>query len=86
MSETVDLKQYKLIEQIGKGENGIVYKVEKISNKKIYAAKFLMSCIDDSEDNCFLREIHCHQMLDNEAVIKFHGYSLKDFDGNNYIQ
>ena len=43
--EDYELEGYKLLEKIGEGTYGDVYKVESVQDKKVYAIKFVYSVL-----------------------------------------
>ena len=49
----VDLSQYKLIFEIGKGNYGIVYRVKDLSTGNFYAAKVSKLLIDESTQDLY---------------------------------
>lgn len=82
----LDISRYKIILKLETGGYGTVYKVEEIATGKYYAAKVI---------NCNGNKAECRKMANNEililekvnhpTIIKFIGYSKKDFKGNDNI-
>ncbi|WP_372364606.1 serine/threonine protein kinase [Candidatus Uabimicrobium sp. HlEnr_7] len=68
------LGPYKIIEKIGSGGMGIVYKSEHTDSKKIFAVKVLniTKKIERSTIERFIREINLTARLDHKNIIKLH--------------
>lgn len=85
MSETqeIDLSQFEKGEYISRGEFGEVFRIREKATGTIFAAKIAFHRLDDHSSRQVLinicREINCMAKLDHPAVIKFSGYSKKDF-------
>lgn len=80
----IDIKEYKIMEMVGRGGFGVVYKVQK--NKKKFACKTI-SC-DDDEKKCKMiidREINILINVNHPTIIKFYGFSFKDTNDDNNI-
>ena len=80
---TITLENYKKMEVIGNGPNGYVYKITHLKTNKIYAAKELKLFIENLTES-FKRKFYICTTLNNPAFIEFIGYSLTDFDGNDF--
>lgn len=79
----IDISKYR---NIGKIDNGLVCNVFKVKNKssgEYYAAK--VCNINKEYDNLVYREIYILITTKQETIIKFIGFSLTDFEGNNNI-
>ena len=81
----VDILQYKKIKKINHGGCGDVYLVQKISTNEYYAAKVLKDDTESSRSNEMMREIMVMCTCEHKTIIKFYGYSMKDFEGNNRL-
>ena len=81
----INLDDYEIQEQIGSSSCGNLFKVIKKSNGKYYAAKILNIHVSDGKNQRKIleRTLQCYSTLDNPAVVKFNGYSLVDFEGND---
>ena len=76
----VNLDEYRVIEQLGKGESGNVFLVEKISTKEQFAAKVSnKQCIKKQDQILFFSEIETLINTNNPAILKFIGFSLSNF-------
>lgn len=82
--DLVDLNEFEQKEPIGIGSYGQVFKAQR--KDKMYAAKILKSKlnVDEYRQKLFERELHCHQTLNNPAVVKYIGYSRTSFDGSDF--
>lgn len=70
--------------KLGSGSFGVVYKVVKKETDEAYSAKVSIYEMDQcSEDTIMnlLREIDIISMLDHLSVLKFIGYSPRNFKG-----
>lgn len=75
---------YKIIEQIGSGGNGIVYKVK--SNDNYFAAKIIeKSKTSNIKIKRFKQEIYFCLKREHENIIKVLDYGLHNDNGNEYI-
>lgn len=81
----IDIKKFNKGKRIKKGGCGVVYSAQDKETGKLYAAKVIDCC--DSEQQCkdsIIREIEILSYVNHPTIIKFHGFSLKDFfDENN---
>ncbi|KAK8839504.1 hypothetical protein M9Y10_031862 [Tritrichomonas musculus] len=68
----IDLSKFKKIDDIGRGQFGIVQLVENIDNGRQYALK-IMKHVDKKYVN---REINVMIRLDHPSIIKFYGFSI----------
>lgn len=85
MKNIVDLDEYRVIEQIGKGESGNVFLVEKISTKEQFAAKAsIKQCIKNQDQILFFSEIETLINTNNPAILKFIGFSLSNFNSEPF--
>lgn len=82
----LDIKKFKKIKKIKSGGFGSVYKVENEDTKQILAAKTLKDHrIGDKYDRMAQREIEVMIKCKHPTIIKFYGYSLKDFHDENNV-
>lgn len=80
-----DLNQYQLLNEIGKGSFGVVYRVKCKKTGKIYAAKISQidnNSFSEEELNNFIREVNIMGKVNHPSIIQYIGFSLFDFDGN----
>lgn len=78
VEKTIDIKEFEIISQIGKGQFGIVYKVLERSTQNFFAAKVIQNFDSDID-----REIKSMMIITNPTIIQFHGLSLNDFFDQN---
>lgn len=82
----IDIKNYKIVSDIQRGGFGSVFKVRDQATETEYAAKIIInSGFDDQSKKMINREIGIMMRVHHPAVIKFLGYSLVDFNGNNNV-
>ena len=82
----LDISRYKIILNLEAGGYGTVYKVEEIATGKYFAAKVINRNIDKAEYHKRTNnEISILEKINHPTIIKFIGYSKKDFDGNDNI-
>ena len=84
MKNTIDLSRFKVIEKVGSGAFGDVYKIEEKESGEIYAAKISKNTIKEKSRDEKLnlkREVNTLSQLNHPSVLKFIGYSQKNFDG-----
>lgn len=86
MEYRIDLKNYKIIKEIGYGGYSRVFLVQNQADNKFYAAKVLMSQnnINNNDENSkvFTREVNLLSSLQHIAILQFVGFSQNNFDGN----
>lgn len=85
-NEPLNLCKYKVQVKLDSGSFGKVYKVQNIETYEIYAAKISKLRIRKLKNNpdrlLFLfREIKIMSSLNHPSIIRYIGYSPKDFDG-----
>lgn len=81
----VDLKQFKVIEQLGHGEFGDVFLVEKSITHERFAAKVSKKICTSTEDQViFFSEVETLIKADNPAILKLIGFNLSDFNSKPY--
>lgn len=80
-----NLNQFEIIEKIGEGAFGEVFKVKRIETGDICAAKVSKNPIeaDEPEDSIrnLVREVNILSKLNHPSIVKFIGYSFTDFEG-----
>ena len=80
----VDINDFKVIEQLSFGAFGTVYSVQNKKTKEYLAAKVMK--INGKQDILFInREIRTMIHFNHPTIIKFRGYSLKDFWGQKNV-
>ena len=65
---------YKLLDPVGSGQYGKVYKAENIEDKKLYAAKVIQRDMIESNPKmkeCIINEINTLSKINSEFVVKF---------------
>ena len=78
-----DLNRYEVLELIGKGSFGEVYKVKEKKTDQIFAAKIQKAMLDDKEIiRGLIREVNIISKLNHPSIVKFIGFSPIDF-GND---
>ena len=82
-----DLKRFELLDKIGKGAFGVVYKAREKGKETIYAAKITLQSLDEEENQKdvvlnIVREVNILCKLNHPSIIKFIGFSPTDFEGN----
>ena len=86
-SANLDLNRFIILEEIGEGGYGIVYKVKDRSTGEIYAAKISRIHDDERRESDETLEAYVTREVNNLAgiihtcIVKFIGYSPIDFDG-----
>ncbi|KAK8840611.1 hypothetical protein M9Y10_030383 [Tritrichomonas musculus] len=76
----INLKDYRYIKIIGKGEYGNVHLIENIETGLQYAAKEGISYENDS----LMIELQTYLKVDNSAILPFLGYSPCNFNGEKH--
>jgi len=80
-SEEDPARIFKLLECIGKGAYGNVYKAIQISNNKTVAIKIITLDLDDTEIiNDVMKEINILSGCSHENIVNFFGSYMKDTD------
>ena len=69
---------YIIINKLGKGSFGSVYKVRHKTTKDIRAMKIIRNSTDNKLDNKFLREIQVLKELEHPNIIKIFEYYIDD--------
>lgn len=80
----VDLKDYKILKEIQTDSHSSVYSIQDIHTKKHYAAK----TIKNKNEKEIIKQFNNYSfnnvfVCQNPTLVKYYGYSTKDFDGNN---
>ena len=80
------VSHYKIIEQLGEGGMGVVYKAEDLKLSRLIALKFLPSSIykDPDRKSRFLQEAKAVSQLDHNNVCTIHEFAETD-DGQMYL-
>ena len=81
----IDLNRYHLLDHIGSGSFGDVFKVREIKTNKIYSGKIIKKTIsndymNNEESLLFFREVKLMSIFNHPSIIKFIGYSPIDFE------
>ena len=82
-----ELSRFQIMNLIGKGMFGEVYKIKEKGTGNIFAAKISLSEANYKDGNKSLllnlsREVNNMSKLNYPSIAKFIGFSLYDFDGN----
>ena len=79
----IDLDKFKKINKIGEGSFAKIYTVKEKETNKIYVAKVLNHMGNDelSLMKSFYSEVEIMSKFNSPFIVKFVGYSLKDFKG-----
>jgi len=72
-NNAINRHEYIIIEEIGKGSYGTMYKVQSKINKQDYALKLILYGTETREKNAF-REIDCGKEFNHRNVLKFFEY------------
>lgn len=73
----IDIKRFKIVnEKSREGGFGLVYIIQDIQTEKIYAAKIINRVINEE---CLNREIGILMFANHPTIVKFIGFSLRDF-------
>ena len=81
-----DINDFKIVQQIESGAFGSVYSVQNTKTEEICAAKIINTHKDEAQyKQMITREIGIMVRCKHPAIIRFIGYSPKDFHGNNNV-
>ena len=80
-----NLNDFQLLDKIGEGSYGKVYKIKDRTTKIIYAAKKSNKELDDSDEVSIdiYQEVSILSQLNHPSVLKFIGYSPINFKQKN---
>ena len=81
----VNIKNFRPIKKISSGAFSIVYEVEEKSTRKRYAAKVILTDGTEEGKTMINREVQIMIRVVHPTIIKFHGFSTIDFDGQSNI-
>ena len=82
----VCLNNYQKIREISKGGFGCVYLIRKKNTNEYYAAKIIKYFNEETTYKLMInREISIMMRITHSTLIRFIGYSLEDFEGNNNV-
>ena len=74
------ISHYKILEELGRGGMGVVYKAEDTKLERTVALKFLsLTSIGDEEKKRFKREATAAAALNHSNI--FHFYSIYEVEG-----
>lgn len=81
-----NIDQFELLEMVGKGQFGEVYKVKEKETDQVFAAKISLLNIDEESKQSAImkdikREIDISSKVNHPAIVRFVGFSPYDFDG-----
>jgi len=79
------ISHYRIVEKLGEGGMGVVYKAEDTRLRRSVALKFLspQSIRDDSDKARFIREAQAAASLDNPSICTT--YEIDDAEGQTFI-
>ena len=78
----IDYKNYEIIDKLGEGASGTVYKIRNNIDKNFYAIKMIKGIKEDQFEEA-QNEAKILSTLDNEYIIKYYD-SFKDNNNNTY--
>lgn len=84
-SNQLNLSNFVLLNKIGMGSFGKVYKVKRKKTGKIYSAKISIDSINDTSDDSIknlISEINIISKLNHPCILKYFGFSPVDFKNN----
>lgn len=69
-----EFEHYTIVEELGRGRMGIVYKAKHVQDNKLYALKILPEKVlhDPKASQRFFQEICIHNLLNHENIIRLH--------------
>lgn len=83
---SLDISKYKIINKIGFGEFGEVFKVKDKETGEVYAAKVSNKSLDSFDKNyqiSFKREVLIISKVHHPSILRFIGLSMTSFNGDN---
>lgn len=83
---TLNLKKYTLLNKIGSGTFGEVYKIQDKKTSKIYAAKISTQSFEELPESFirnFEREVSIISKVHHPSIIKFIGSTMKNFQNED---
>ena len=81
----IDLSKYEITEKINHGAYGHVVKIKNKKTEEEYAAKIIYDTTTEYDKKMINREIGILIRLQHPTLIRFIGYSLKDFLGQDNV-
>lgn len=82
----IDINNYKIEKKHEKVGFGVVYSVKDKETGQSYAAKVIDCNYEEKKSQVVIeREISIMMRLQHPTLVKFYGFALKDFHGNNCI-
>ena len=76
---TIDIFKYKIIEKVGEGGFGEVFKVKEKQSETIYAAKVSLKSYDDESLLLISREVNILSRIIHPCIVRFIGFSSTNF-------
>ncbi|KAK8870184.1 hypothetical protein M9Y10_008061 [Tritrichomonas musculus] len=80
----IQLKNFKIVKEINRGAFGVVYEVKDKKTDKHFAAK-VIKYENEQTKEMTNREIQIMVRISHPTLVKFRGFSLKDFSNNDNI-